>query len=200
MRHDPEHVRFLARWSSTRVLKKCCQYRQWQTPSLLCHLCSNHKCFWQKLNPVDGALHAVLANHSAWNMFHEQLFAPPTVWQPLSSPYPSTLPSSAVLDADIAQQEVELALPKLSNGKAVGGAGWPAELLRSAAHDVTMDDGSRHKVWVLGPLLAGFLNHCFRAGALPPCISSALVTPNHKTSCTLDAASYRPTAPSHDHT
>ena len=40
---------------------------------------------------------------------------------------------------------------------------------------------------------SGFrVHHCFRACALPPCISSALVTPVHKKSCTLDAANYRP--------
>ena len=57
-----------------------------------------------------------------------------------------------------------------------------------------MEDGSRHKVWVLAPLLIRFLNHCFRAGALPSCVSSALVTPIHKKGCTLDAANYRPIA------
>ena len=107
-----------------------------------------------------------------------KLCAPPAVnLQPSSGRRPSTLPFSAALDCDISQQEVELALPKLSIGKAAGGAGWPAELLRYAAHYVTMEDGSRHKVWVLAPLLTRFLNHCFRAGALPPCVSSALVTP-----------------------
>ena len=114
--------------------------------------------------------------------------------QPSSGRRPSILPSGAALDGDITQQEVELALPKLSNGKAVGGAGWPAELLRYAAHHVTMEDGSRHKVWVLDPLLTRFLNHCFRADALPPCISSALVIPIDKDVCTLDAANYRPIA------
>lgn len=49
-----------------------------------------------------------------------------------------------------------------------------------------MEYGSRHKVWVLAPLLTRFLNRCFRAGVLPPCISSALVTPIHKKGCTLD--------------
>ena len=57
-----------------------------------------------------------------------------------------------------------------------------------------MEDGSRHKVWILAPLLTRFLNCCFCAGALPACISSALVTPIHKKGCTLDAANYRPIA------
>ncbi|RYE04502.1 MAG: reverse transcriptase family protein [Rickettsiaceae bacterium] len=98
------------------------------------------------------------------------------------------------MDAAISQQEVEFALPKLSNGKAAGRAGWPAELLRYAAQHVTMDNGSRQKVWILAPLLTRLLNHCFHAGSLPPCISSALVTPIHKKGCTLDAANYRPIA------
>ncbi len=37
------------------------------------------------------------------------------------------------LDEVISQAEVERALPKLSNGKATGRAGWPAELFRYAA-------------------------------------------------------------------
>ena len=134
MRHDPESVRVLARQFSTTIRRKCRQYRQRQTPALLRHLRSNHKCFWQKLNPVSSALPAPLANHLAWDAFHQKLCAPPAVnLKPSSGRRPSTLPPSAALDGDITQQEVELALPKLSNGKAVGGAGWPAELLRHAA-------------------------------------------------------------------
>ena len=130
MRHDPESVRILARRFSTTIRRKCRQYRQRQIPALLRHLRSNHECFWQKLNPVGGALPAALANHSAWEAFHQGLCAPPTVnLQPPSVQHPCTIPSSAALDADITEREVELALPKLSNGKAVGGAGWPAELL-----------------------------------------------------------------------
>ena len=112
--------------------------------------------------------------------FHQKFCATPTDnLQPPADPDPSVLPSSAALDADITQQEVELALPKFFNGKAVGGAGWPAELLRYAADHATMDNGSRRKVWIPAPLLTHFLNHCFHAGAQPPCISSGLVTPIH---------------------
>ena len=38
----------------------------------------------------------------------------------------------------------------------------------------------------------GLMNIC--AGALPPFISSALVTPIHRKGCTLDAANHRPIA------
>ena len=64
------------------------------------------------------------------------------------NPHPSTLLGlpGAALNPVITRQEVELALPKLFNDDAVGGASWPAELLQFAAHDVTMDSGCRHKV------------------------------------------------------
>ena len=66
------------------------------------------------------------------------------------------------------QREVEKALPKLSNGKASGSAGWPAEMLRHAAEYITMDNGSRQKVWILATLLTHLLNRCFRSGHPDP--------------------------------
>ena len=45
MRHDPQHVWVLARRLSFTIRRKCRQYRQRQTPALLRHLRSNHKCF-----------------------------------------------------------------------------------------------------------------------------------------------------------
>ena len=195
MRHDPQHVRVLARRFSFTIRRKCRQYRQRQTPALLRHLRSNHKCFWQQLNRAEGALPAPLASHAAWDAFHQRLCAPPaTRMRPPDNPCPVSPPSCAALEADISQREVEQALPKLSNGKASGGAGWPAELLRHAAECITMDNGSRQKVWILAPLLTRLLSRCFRSGSLPPCIASALVTPIHKKGCTLDTANYRPIA------
>ena len=129
-------------------------------------------------------------------IFHQKTCVPPMInLQARIKPHTSTLRLSTVLDDDITQQDViiELVLPKVSNGKAVGGAGWPAELLGYAAHYVIMDDGSRHKVWVLAPLLNHLLNYCCHAGALPPCISLALaiVKPIHKKSCTQELLASR---------
>ena len=46
-----------------------------------------------------------------------------------------------------------------------------AGLLQYAAYYVTMhmDNGTRHKIWILASLFNGFLNHCSRAwtAALP---------------------------------
>ncbi|RYE04530.1 MAG: reverse transcriptase family protein [Rickettsiaceae bacterium] len=98
------------------------------------------------------------------------------------------------LDAPITTAEVEKALPKLSNGKATGRAGWPAELLRHAAYHIQLDDGRRLKVWMLSPILTSFLNACFMQGRLPSCMSSALVTPIHKKGAVADPANYRPIA------
>ena len=98
------------------------------------------------------------------------------------------------LDASITQAEVETALPKLSNGKAAGNTGWPAELLRHASYHVQMEDGRRVKVWMLAPILTAFLNACFVQGRLPACVSSALVTPVHKKGAVVDTANYRPIA------
>ena len=98
------------------------------------------------------------------------------------------------LEAAITQAEVEKALPKLSNGKATGRAGWPAALLRHAAYHVTLDNGRKVKVWMLAPILASFLNACFNQGRLPACVSSALVTPTHKMGPAGDPANYRPIA------
>ena len=97
----------------------------------------------------------------------DRMSCPPMVsLRPPVSPCPSNPPPCEALDAAISQQEVEFALPKLSNGKATGRAGWPAELLRYAAQCVTMDNGSRQKVWILAPLLTRLVDHCFRAGSL----------------------------------
>ena len=146
-RHDPSSVRVPVRRFSSTIRRKCRQYRQRQTPLLLRHLRSNHKCFWTKFNSKQAGLPDVLSSHSAWHCFHQNLCAPPAVRrQPPASCMPLTAPNTDELDAPISQVEVQKALPKLSNGKALGQAGWPAELLRYSAYYVEDEHGNRKKV------------------------------------------------------
>ena len=90
------------------------------------------------------------------------------------------------LEGDITQQEVEQALPKLSDGKSAAQAGWPADYIAT-------EDGHKLFIWILALLLARLLDACFTSGRLPACISSALVTPFQK-GFALDSANYRPIA------
>ena len=107
-------------------------------------------------------------------------------------PSESVCTSCSQLAASCPVQALLKALPKLSNGKAPGLAGWPAELLRYSAY--IEDENGRRKVWILEPFLADLLNACFIRGSIPACISSGVVTPIHKKGCTLDPANYRPVA------
>ena len=178
VRHDREAVRVLALRLSFTIRRKCRQYRQRQTPVLLLHLRSNHKCFWQRLNSPHAGLPAALSHHDTWASYHRTLCAPPPApLQPSGDPPASAPPPVESLEGDITQQEVEQALPKLSNGKSAAQAGWPAELLWYVAYYIDTEDGHRLTVWILAPLLARLLNACFISGRLPACISSALVTP-----------------------
>ena len=140
LRHNVDSVKVLVRCFSSVIRRKCRQYRQQQTPILLRHLRSNHKVFWQKLDAQDSVLPESLSTQAAWAAFHQNLCAPPeTPIQP-DPPQPTqAAPPVDGLEATITQAEVEKALSKLSNGKATGRAGWPAELLRHAAYHVTLD-------------------------------------------------------------
>ncbi len=175
--------------------RKCRQYRQQQTPRLLCHLRSKHKCFWTNLNNKQATLPDALSSHSAWQRFHQNLCAPPAV--PLakapSAEHPPA-PVSGGLDDVISKAEVQKPLPKLANGKALGRTGWPAEFLRYASYYVEDENGNMKNVWILAPLLTSMLNAFSLGSSIQACVSSGLVTPTHKKGCTLDPANYRPIA------
>ena len=153
MKTGPQHVRVLARQFYTTSRRRCRQHRQWQTQlSFATCVALTSASGRSSMSIASGALPAALARYAAWDTFHHNICAPPAVLQPPMNPSRSTYSPSPALEAAITQQEIELALPKLLNGKAVGGAGRPAELLENRADRVSMDVGSRDKVWILGPL------------------------------------------------
>ena len=195
LKSDVETGCVLARRYITVLRRKCRQHRQQQTPALLRQLRGNDKAFWRQFNRRHDSLPAPLASHPPWQPYHARLCAPAAqrVEPPVQNP-PAQRPPSGSLHDPILQSEVEMALPKLSNGKASAQAGWPAEVLRYAAYWTRSDDGKSYKVWMLASLLADMLNAFFQGGSIPACITSALVTPVHKKGSDLDTANYRPIA------
>ncbi len=57
------------------------------------------------------------------------------------------------------------------------------------------ENGNMKTICMSAPLLTSMLNAFFLGGRNPACVSSGLVTPDHKTGCTLDPANYRPNRP-----
>ena len=86
------------------------------------------------------------------------------------------------------------ALPLLNNGKSCAKSKWPAELLRCAYKEVTMEDGKVSKLYVLAPILAALLNNAFQSGTLPAAVMSSLITPVFKKGDESDTSNYCPIA------
>ena len=82
---------------------------------------------------------------------------------PSTSTPPGAQQSATGLNDAITSGEVQAAaaLPLLNNGKSCVKSGWPAELLRYAYKEVTMEDGKVSKLYVLTPILAALLNSAF---------------------------------------
>ena len=133
-----------------------------------------------------------LSSHAAWAAFHQNLCAPPATPIQPDPPQPTrAAPPVDGLEAAITQAEVEKALPKLSNCKATGCAGWPAAPCGLPCHlgqwaQGQSLDACSHSRQLSQRLLQG--------GRLPACVSSALVTPIHKKGPAGDPANYRPIA------
>ena len=113
---------------------------------------------------------------------------------PSASAPPGAQQLAAGLNDAITSGEVQAALPLLNNGKSCAKSGWPAELLRYAYKEVTMEDGKVSKLYVLAPVLAALLNGAFQSGTLPAAVKSCLITPVFKKGDESDTSNYRPIA------
>ena len=156
-----------------------------------CHL---QRC--RKLNGKPAALPPTLQQHSKWQQYMANLCAPASSVPPLpsASAPPGAQQLAAGLNDAITSGEVQAALPLLNNGKSCAKSGWPAELLRYAYKEVTMEDGKVSKLYVLAPVLAALLNSAFQSGTLPAAVKSSLITPVFKKGDESDTSNYRPIA------
>ena len=85
-------------------------------------------------------------------------------------------------------------MPLLDNGKSCAKSGWPAELLRYAYKEVTIEDGKVSKLYLLAPILAALLNSAFQSGTHPAAAKSSLITQVFKKGDESDTSTYRPIA------
>ena len=179
---DPEQAHVLLRKYASVVRRKCRIYRQLQTDTLLREIRSRPRDFWRKLNGKPAALPRALQQQSKWQQYMADLCAPASsVPPPPSTSAPTGAQQLASgLNEAITSGEVQAALPLLNNGRSCAKSGWPAELLRYAYKEVTMEDGKVSKLYVLAPILAALLDNAFQSGTLPDAVKSSLITPVFK--------------------
>ena len=193
---DPEQAHVLLRKYASVVRRKCRIYRQLQTDTLLREIRSRPRDFWRKLNGKPAALPRALQQQSKWQQYMADLCAPASSVPPppsTSAPTGAQQLASGLNDA-ITSGEVQAALPLLNNGRSCAKSGWPAELLRYAYKEVTMEDGKVSKLYVLAPILAALLDSAFQSGTLPDAVKSSLITPVFKKGDKFDPSNYRPIA------
>ena len=177
---DPEQAHVLLRKYASVVRRKCRIYRQ--TDTLLREIRSRPRDFCKKLNGKPAALPRALQQQSKWQQYMADLCAPASSVPPppsTSAPTGAQQLASGLNDA-VTSGEVQAALPLLNNGRSCAKSGWPAELLRYAYREVTMEDGKVSKLYGLAPILAALLDSAFQSGTLPDTVKSSLITPVFK--------------------
>ena len=191
---NPEQAHVLLRKYAGVVRRKCCIYRQLQIHTLLREIRSQPRDFWRKLNGKPAALPQALQQHSKWQQYMADLCAPASWVAPLpsTSAPPGAQQLAAGLNDAITSGEVQAALPLLNKGMSCAKSGWPAELLRYAHKEVTMEDGKVSKPYVLAPIPAALLNSPFQSGTLPAAVKSSLITPVFKKGDESDTRNYCP--------
>ena len=107
--------------------------------------------------------------------------------------YPQQSPQAAgILNDNVTQEEVQVALQNLHNGRAKGTCGLPSELLRYAKLPSTR--GKPDPPHILVPTLTTLISILFRQGAVPESINTSLITPVYKKGDPFDTGNYRPIA------
>jgi hypothetical protein len=175
--------------------------RAWQRQELqqlLQQLHSEPRAFWKRVNSQPGSMPQHLQDPAAWDAYLQlQLARPirPGCFLPLTpapAPPAALVTAAEFLNLDISSQDVMDMLQRLQNGRATGGAQFPAEFLRYAvAPRVPGEEPPSHQ---LGGPLCALLNAAFTTGKIPDAWTTSLVTPILKRGDPADTANYRPIA------
>ena len=83
--------------------------------------------------------------------------------------------AAALLNADITDDEVQLALARLKNGRMSGPDGMHSELLRFAFTTAETSDGFVKRFYLLSDELCRLFQHAFSTGQLPPAWCAAIL-------------------------
>lgn len=184
--------------------------RLWQRQQLDELLESLHKeprSFWVRINALHSSMPLHLRDPAAWDAYLRLQSARPIrsdchLPAPPLSPGSQRPPAAALaadavveLDPDVTASEIRTALCKLHNGRAAGGALFPAEFLRYAVtphqQQQSADGPPPH---MLAAHLARLFTAVMRLGRIPAGWSTSLITPLHKKGDPADTANYRPIA------
>ena len=151
--------------------------------------------FWKLLRSEYKDLPVSLQHVQAWDGYIQRVAdcgGPRNLHLPAEA-YPQRSTHAAeTLNGAVTEEEVQVALQHLHNGRAKGPCGLPSELLRYAKLPSTKDRPNPPHILV--PTLTVLINSLFRQGAVPESINVSLVTPVYKKGDPFDTSNYRPIA------
>ena len=156
---------------------------------------TDQRSFWKLLRSEYKDLPVSLQHVQAWDGYIQRVAdcGCPSGLQLPAEAYPQRSPhAAATLNGNVTQEEVQVALQNLHNGRAKGAYGLPSELLRYAKLPSTKDRPNPPHLLV--PTLTVLINSLFSQGAVPESINASLITPVYKKGDPFDTSNYRPIA------
>ena len=139
---------------------------------------TDQRSFWKLLRSEYKDLPVSLQHVQVWDGYIQRVAdcGCPSGLQLPAEAYPQRSPhAAATLNGNVTQEEVQVALQNLHNGRAKGACGLPSELLRYAKLPSTKDRPNPPHLLV--PTLTVLINSLFRQGAVPESINASLITP-----------------------
>ena len=192
--HGPDRKDLEAEYHAL-VRRKKRAYKLDRLQTLIDEQYTDPRSFWKLLRAEYTDLPVSLQHVQAWDGYIQHVAdcgCPSNLHLPTEA-YPQQSPQAAgILNGDVTQEEIQVALQNLHNGRAKGSCGLPSELLRYAK--LPSAKGKPDPPHILVPTLTALINHLFRQGAVPESINASLITPVYKKGDPFDTSNYRPIA------